>query len=325
MPGTSSAAATPWATTPNRIHPFIKRCEPPRFDQPGNAEGDRAALVALYHATGGPNWTEDTGWLTDQLMGQWHGIRTSGGRVTSIDLKDNGLTGTLPTELGNLGALTTFQVGTFIYRCNRDGCTSSSADGNRISGPIPDSMRKLKSLNRLNLSANPLTGEIPAWLGELPRLTEIGLGGLRLTGSIPDEWAGLDLSSVDVRNNRLEGSLPAWLGVMSGLRSIAAASNDLSGTLPVALTRLTNLRHLYLFNAGLSGTLPPELGRMTALESLGLSYNNFTGSIPAELGNLSNLRRLQLAGNDLTGCVPESLSNVEFNDFDRLGLPFCAP
>ena len=310
---------------PNRIHPFIERCERSRFEQPGTAEGDRAALVAFYHATGGSNWADDTGWLTDQPMDQWHGIRTVGGRVTDIDLKDNSLTGTLPTELGNLGALTAFEVGTSSYRCNRDGCTPSSADGNRISGPIPDSMRKLKSLSVLNLSANPLTGEIPAWLGELPRLTAIGLGGLRLTSSIPDEWAGLNILSVDVRNNRIEGSLPAWLGVMSGLRSISAGSNDLSGILPVALTRLTNLRQLYLFNAGLSGTLPPELGRMTALEHLNLGHNNFTGSIPAELGNLSNLSRLHLSGNDLTGCVPNSLRNVEVNDFDRLGLPFCGP
>ena len=310
---------------PNRIHPFIERCERSRFEQPGTAEGDRAALVAFYHATGGSNWADDTGWLTDQPMDQWHGIQTVGGRVTDIDLKDNSLTGTLPTELGNLGALTAFEVGTSSYRCNRDGCTPSSADGNRISGPIPDSMRKLKSLSELNLSANPLTGEIPAWLGELPRLTEIGLGGLRLTGSIPDEWAGLNILSVDVRNNRIEGSLPAWLGVMSGLRSISAGSNDLSGILPVALTRLTNLRQLYLFNAGLSGTLPPELGRMTALDHLDLGHNNFTGSIPTELGNLSNLSMLHLSGNDLTGCVPDSLRNVEFNDFDRLGLPFCGP
>ena len=28
-------------------------------------EGDRDALVALYNATGGPNWTNNSGWLTD--------------------------------------------------------------------------------------------------------------------------------------------------------------------------------------------------------------------------------------------------------------------
>ena len=32
---------------------------------------DRAALVALYNATNGPNWTYNTNWLTNKPLGQW--------------------------------------------------------------------------------------------------------------------------------------------------------------------------------------------------------------------------------------------------------------
>ena len=37
---------------------------------PGTVAGDRAALVAFYNATGGPNWANNTGWLTDAPLGQ---------------------------------------------------------------------------------------------------------------------------------------------------------------------------------------------------------------------------------------------------------------
>ena len=34
----------------------------------GSAETDRAALVALYDATDGPNWKNSTNWLTDASL-----------------------------------------------------------------------------------------------------------------------------------------------------------------------------------------------------------------------------------------------------------------
>ena len=43
------------------------------------------------------------------------------------------------------------------------------------------------------------------------------------------------------------------------------------------------------------------------------------------MGNLSNLAGLFLRENQLTGCIPDALRDVEFNDFDRVGLQFCAP
>ena len=62
---------------------------------------DRAALVALYNATGGANWTNNSNWLTTTPIGQWYGVTTdSNGRVTSLSLLENRLTGEIPVELG---------------------------------------------------------------------------------------------------------------------------------------------------------------------------------------------------------------------------------
>ena len=47
-----------------------------------SVETDRTALVALYNATDGANWTNNTNWLTNEAISEWHGVVTDGeGRV----------------------------------------------------------------------------------------------------------------------------------------------------------------------------------------------------------------------------------------------------
>jgi len=71
--------------------------------------GDRAALVALFNGTGGDGWFNAWGWNTGAHPNNWHGVSTdSEGRVTGIDLSGpfgNGLTGSIPEEIGRLSEL----------------------------------------------------------------------------------------------------------------------------------------------------------------------------------------------------------------------------
>ena len=69
-------------------------------------EGDRAALVALYNATDGPNWTDNTNWLSNEPLSEWYGVTTNDdGRVTELSLGDedggNQLTGEIPVGTGS--------------------------------------------------------------------------------------------------------------------------------------------------------------------------------------------------------------------------------
>ena len=77
-----------------------------------SVETDRAALVAFYNATDGPNWTNSDNWLSDGPLGEWHGVETFAegsdvpsdwvGRVGEITLQANGLKGEIPAELAQL-------------------------------------------------------------------------------------------------------------------------------------------------------------------------------------------------------------------------------
>jgi hypothetical protein len=66
---------------------------------------DRAALVALYHATGGPDWKNNHNWLNAPID-EWHGVWIDeAGRVTGLELQSNNLIGEIPEELSKLTKL----------------------------------------------------------------------------------------------------------------------------------------------------------------------------------------------------------------------------
>ena len=297
----------------------------------GSPATDRAALVALYNATGGADWTDNTNWLSDGPLDDWYGVTTdANGRVTTLDLSDNQLSGSIPAQLGNLSNLERLTL-----------------TGNQLSGAIPAQLGNLSSLEGLGLSFNQLTGSIPAQLGGLSNLERLylsfnqlsaipkELGNLsslrslsvssnRLSGSIPEELGGLsNLEALSLRNNRLSGSILEELGGLSSLKYLDLRNNRLSGSIPAELGNLSSLVNLDLRNNRLSGSIPAELGGLSSLVTLSLRNNQLSGSIPAELGNLSYLKRLYLRDNDLTGCIPEGLRDVRSNDFSSLGLPFC--
>ena len=236
-----------------------------------SVDGDRAALIALYNATGGDNWKEKTNWLSDKPLGEWYGVETdTQGRVRGLALWQNNLSGSIPPELGNLSKL----IWLGLY-------------DNQLSGAIPPALGNLSKLNFLLLYNNQLSGSIPPALGNLSKL-----------------------SGLQLYENQLSGSIPSELGNLLSLRVLKLGSNQLSGSIPPELGNLSELNFLSLYNNQLSGSIPPELGNLSNLEWLFLSYNQLSGAIPESLGNLSKLEYLYLEGNQLSGAIPESLGNL---------------
>ena len=92
--------------------------------------GDRDALVALYDGTNGAGWDDETNWGSNLPLGEWYGVTTDfDGRVTQLSLANNGLSGALPTELGNLERLQRLHL-----------------NDNALRGEVPESLTNLTSL-----------------------------------------------------------------------------------------------------------------------------------------------------------------------------------
>ena len=273
------------------------------------AATDRAALVALYQAANSVNWKNNANWLSAAPLDTWHGVTTDeSGRVIGLDLRSNGLIGSIPSELGHLTNLKALDL--------RD---------NWLSGSIPSELGHLTNLKALDLRDNWLSGSIPSELGHLTNLKALNLYSNRLSGSIPSALGSLtNLTRLDLRDNWLSGSIPAELGNLINLTALYLADNELSGEIPAALGNLINLIELWLYSNQLRGSIPVELGNLNNLTALYLSENGLSGEIPPELGNLTNLITLYLSGNQLRGCVPAAWRNVAVHDLESLGLSFCA-
>ena len=122
---------------------------------------ERDALVALYNATGGPDWTSSANWLTAAPVGQWHGVTTdASGRVFGLDLQNNALSGQIPVELGSLTNLEQLRL-----------------NDNQLTGEIPNDLGLLENLTLLHLAGNQLTGCVPAALMDVEDndLAQLGL------------------------------------------------------------------------------------------------------------------------------------------------------
>ena len=284
--------------------------------QPGhkvNGEAtDRAALVALYNATSGPNWTINTNWLTTAALSEWYGVTTDvDGRVTHVYLAQNELNGELPVELGDL---TSLQI---LYLSQ-----------NMLSGELPAALGDLSSLQILYLWGNELSGAIPVELGDLTNLEQLSLSQNMLSGAIPAALGDLaSLQILDIWGNELSGAIPAKLGDLAGLQILSLSQNMLSGAIPAALGDLASLQILDISQNELSGAIPAALGDLASLQILYLAQNELSGAIPAEMGDLASLQQLYLNGNtDLAGPLPLTLPALsQLSVLDIRETTLCAP
>ena len=119
---------------------------------------DWAALVVLYTATGGPNWTDNTNWtrFSREPLSEWHGVSTDEqGRVEELRLSANGLNGTIGAELGVLTRLT----GLYL-------------NDNELSGTIPPELENLTQLQVFDIRNTGLCvtadSELHTWIATIP-------------------------------------------------------------------------------------------------------------------------------------------------------------
>ena len=232
---------------------------------------DSLELVKLYNATNGANWTNK--WILTSLMTTWYGVTLADGRVTTVALINNHLSGTLlDLNFSKLQSL------------NLLGNTS-------LIGPIPNF--NFPELQYLNLGSNQLSGTIPNF--NLTKLQTLNLRFNKLSSTIPN-FTLPNLQYLDISFNPLSGTIPNF--ILPNLKTLSIGYNQLSGTIPNF--NLSNLETLYIGSNQLSGTIPdfnlPNLG------TLNISSNPLTGAIPNF--NLPNLKSLEIGDVQVSGTIP---------------------
>ncbi len=277
--------------------------------------GEGAALVALYEATSGENWEDDTNWKTDEPLHTWYGVTLdTEGWVTGLDLGGNGLRrGIPPAVVVNLRRLRRLYL-----------------NDNRLTA-VP-----LAQLEALVSMSDPVLEELALWGNQ-------GLVGMENIS--PELGRRVDRAALRALydNNGGPGwreeenwldeadpfSFSVWYGVMTNdngrVSELDLDGNGLTGELTNGLEELRGLERLDLYgNAGLSGVLPlglielPELG-MVDIGDTGvcapedatfqrwLADIDFRGEICAENADED---RLEQSGGG--GCAVTSTSNTGY-------------
>ena len=323
---------------------------------------DRAVLMALYEATDGDNWANNTHWLSYRPLDEWFGVTIDdAGRVISLQLVANRLSGSLPSSLGDLTNLTWLDL-----------------NGNALSGSLPSSLGDLTNLEVLWLERNQLSGALPSSLGDLTNLVGLDLSSNDLSGALPSSLGNLThLIGLDLGRNQFSGALPSSLGDLTNLLYLGLYNTQLCAPLDAAFqTWLEGIDAEGVANCGeevpdpinpnraallalyeatdgdnwtdntnwLSyrpldewfgveaiaimtmewiGVIPDLDGEVISLE---LRNNRLSGELPASLGDLSGLMRLDLGSNQLSGVLPAELVNLTYLQGLHLdNTQLCAP
>ena len=280
---------------------------------------DRAALVALYDATDGPNWVNDDNWLSDASLGDWHGIDVDGiGRVVGVHLGRNNLSGELPRELGKLTALSWLNFGV-----------------NQLKGAIPRELGALVRLRGLGLGWNGLQGEIPPELGNLKELEALNLSRNQLSGALPRSLLELErLTRLWLDRNRglcVPGTTlySEWLNRIDNVRrapfcnesDVAALKSLYEATGGADWTRAEGWLDGVTLDAW-HGVKSDSLGRVTHID---LGGNGLNGNLPNDLTGLKHMTSLRIGVNALTGPLPLGLTALDLRELHYAGTGLCTP
>ena len=307
------------------------------------------AVMLVLGLAWGQDCTADDGTDGVELWGECYSIENT----TELDLSYIGVTGEIPSEIGNL-----INLSSLILKENQlsgeippeisylTNLTQLDLGGNQLSGEIPPEIGSLTNLNILDLAGNQLTGALPAEIGNLANLTELELGGNQLTGSIPPGIGNLSsLTFIHLEYNQFTGEIPYEIGNLTNLDWLNFVHNQLTGEIPSSICNLDmNWSDPNNFNISENQLCPPypdcieenvgeqdttncsscEEGEVELWDecysienttSLDLYANGLTGVIPPAIGNLVNLEGLYLASNQLSGEIPSEIGNlVNLND-----------
>ncbi|KAF8716823.1 hypothetical protein HU200_025920 [Digitaria exilis] len=191
-------------------------------------------------------------------------------------------------------------------------------DNNQLSGPIPDEIGSITTLQILRLDKNRFTGAVPSNISNLVNLNGLNFADNQLRGTMPDLSALTKLNAIDLSNNSFDPSvLPAWLLTLKALTSVAIASGGLNGELPSRIFTLPELQQVILSNNAFNGTFDMTGNISQRLQRVNLLNNHIVAANITQSYN----RTLVLVGNPV--CLDPEFSSSHFCTIQQDGpIPY---
>ncbi|CAI0628241.1 unnamed protein product [Linum tenue] len=207
-----------------------------------NDERDAAALLQLkthiISATSSSDHPLSRNWTaaaTAQVCSSWVGVSCGHRhrRVTSLNLANMGLQGTLPPHIGNLPP---------TFGSHLPNLEWLSFAGNNLNGSIPPSISNASNLELLELSINSFSGCVPNTFGNLQMLQSLYIWGNSNLVVDPSFLTSLtsckSLKILEISDTSFEGALPPSMGNLSSSFQYFLGSNcKIQGNIPVTIRR----------------------------------------------------------------------------------------
>ena len=162
--------------------------------------------------------------------------------TTSLLRINQGLTGEIPSEIGQLTNLATLKL-----------------QYNELTGSIPPEIGNLTSLVKLDLRYNNLSGSIPTEVWSLISLKELRIQKNQLSGTIPSAIGNLtELTHLYLYGNQFTGSIPAEIGNLINLGKLHLNNNQFTGLIPETICNIDmSFYNPYSFDISGNQLLPP--------------------------------------------------------------------
>ena len=249
---------------------------------------ERAALIALYDATGGGDGDRD--WRLEKLE-EWE------------DLEDFGVG---VSGRGAMEACIEDFESVWVSEDLRIDQLYQLRDSLKVAGTREwDSLKPVGNIE----------GELPGCIAD--REYDISISIDELDRLIDNKDYANHFGWQDQNGWMTAAHIGVWSGVTVDSRTghvtdLDLAGNNLNGRIPRELGNLSELQTLNLSENESEGGIPASLARLTNLEALNLSSNRLTGELPPELQEISSdsggkLKYIYLFDNEFSGCVPRDL------------------
>ncbi|KAJ3676447.1 hypothetical protein LUZ60_003859 [Juncus effusus] len=295
-------------------------------------------LQSLTQLKQGFNTSKLDSWNPNSDCCAWEGIKCDQftGRVISLDLTNQSLSGQISPALFNLTSLQSLNLAYNLFVEiplpqtgfeRLSNLTHLNLSNSGFVGEIPISISRLTNLISLDISTFYLKNEGPSllnlhgpsfktFLSNLTNLQILHLDGVNISSN-GSEWGeaifqvGLTIQELSLSSCSLTGPIDRSLNQLNHLSLLRLDQNNLNSPIPKFFANLSALSVLKLSSCGLIGEFPSEIFELKELKTVDLSLNPLLSGHFGNFPTNSSLQSLVLSNTNFSGFLPNSIGFLQ--------------